>query len=291
MGAILDRGSLLYASLAVLAVSFFYGSGIAMGFYLPLLVLAAAYVPGLLLLGKLLAGMGGSVGAAFSRDYAPLLTCTAMAWAAANLAPACLAGRLPPRLFLALAAAACLYFLVLVFFAVRTVLGAENARAAAIAGLSWIPLLAAVFLWGPLRLLLAWLASPFFLFFAWYYLGGELGNLGAGLRRRQSFHRMLNTAAINLPKPSISLDWSTSSGARFPKPWRDSSRPWPSIGGTSARTSNWAASRAGRGAAGKRWSIFRWCSSRTTNTARAKSCASWARCTWRRGSSRTRGIS
>jgi tetratricopeptide (TPR) repeat protein len=45
--------------------------------------------------------------------------------------------------------------------------------------------------------LLGWLASPFFLFFAWYYLGGELGNLGVGLRSRQNFHRMLEAAAVN----------------------------------------------------------------------------------------------
>jgi tetratricopeptide (TPR) repeat protein len=56
---------------------------------------------------------------------------------------------------------------------------------------------AASFLWGPLRFLLGWLASPFFLFFAYYYLGGEIGKLGAGLRRSQNFRRMLNVAALN----------------------------------------------------------------------------------------------
>jgi tetratricopeptide (TPR) repeat protein len=44
---------------------------------------------------------------------------------------------------------------------------------------------------------LSWLASPFFLFFAFYYLGGEFSRLGAGLRSRQHFHRMLEAAAIN----------------------------------------------------------------------------------------------
>jgi len=63
--------------------------------------------------------------------------------------------------------------------------------------LSWIPLAAAVFLWGPLHFLLGWLASPFFLFYAYYYLGSEIGSLGSGLRSRQSFHRMLNAAALN----------------------------------------------------------------------------------------------
>jgi tetratricopeptide (TPR) repeat protein len=90
-----------------------------------------------------------------------------------------------------------LYFVVLMFFVVRTVFGTENGVAGAIVGLSWIPLVAATYLWGPLRFVLGWLASPFFLFYAWYYLGGELGNLGAGLRSRQNFRRMLDAAAVN----------------------------------------------------------------------------------------------
>jgi tetratricopeptide (TPR) repeat protein len=63
--------------------------------------------------------------------------------------------------------------------------------------LSWIPVVGASFLWGPLHFLLRWLASPFFLFYAYYYLGSEIGNLGAGLRSGQNFRRMLNAAALN----------------------------------------------------------------------------------------------
>jgi tetratricopeptide (TPR) repeat protein len=62
---------------------------------------------------------------------------------------------------------------------------------------SWIPLVAAPFLWGPLRFLLSWLTSPFLLFFIFYYLRGEFVNLGAGLRRRQHFHRMLEASTVN----------------------------------------------------------------------------------------------
>jgi tetratricopeptide (TPR) repeat protein len=191
MSAILDRGSLLFASLAVVAVAF---AQPWFSFYTPLLVLAVVYVPGAVLLAKLLAGLGGGLGAVFQRDYAPLLTCAAMAWAAANL-PLALVAWLPFGVFLAVPAY--LYFAVLMFFAVRTVFGTANGAAAGVVCLSWIPLAVAAFLWGPLHFLLGWVASPFFLFFAYYYLGSEIGGLGAGLRSRQRFRRMLEAAAVN----------------------------------------------------------------------------------------------
>src|SRR5580700_12190775 len=155
MSAILDRGSLLWASLCVVAVSFglqgavAYWTRLPFPFYGPLLVLAVAYVPGLLLLCGLVGRIGGFF-VSFQRDYSPMLTCTAMAWSAANL-PLVIAGfAAPPQVLLLLAGLAYLYFAILVFFAVRTVFGAGNGSAGAVVGLSWIPLVAAVFLWGPL---------------------------------------------------------------------------------------------------------------------------------------------
>ncbi|MGD1071963.1 MAG: tetratricopeptide repeat protein [Bryobacteraceae bacterium] len=195
MSEILDRGSLLFASLAVLAISL--ALPFPFRFYTPLLILAVVYVPGVLLLVQLLGRLGGGFGMVFRRDYAPLLTCTAMAWTAANL-PLWLALRVAPQpLYLPVAGAAYLYFLFLMFFVVRTVSGAGNGVSIAVVSLSWLPLLAAAFLWGPLRFVFGWIASPFFLFFAYYYLGGEIGNLGAGLRSRQSFYRTLQAAAVN----------------------------------------------------------------------------------------------
>ena len=198
MSEILDRGSMLFAVIAVIAISLLVR--LPIGFYVPLLVLAAVYVPGVLLLSVTLARTGGSFGAIFQRDYAPLLTCTAMAWSAAYL-PLAVAARLTPLNGVAwltyLAGAATLYFLVLMFFAVRTVFGTENGTAIAVVSLSWLPLLAAYFLWGPIQSLLGWIASPFVLFFLYYYLRSEAGNLGAGLRTRQNFRRMLDAAAIN----------------------------------------------------------------------------------------------
>jgi tetratricopeptide (TPR) repeat protein len=196
MSEILDRGSLLFASLVVLAVSL-VNVEIRLAFYTPLLILAIGYVPGTLLVASLLGRLTGFA-ADFRRDYAPLLTCTAMAWAAINL-PLILVGWVlgSSVAVLVVAAAALLYFVVLMFFAVRTVFGASSGAAAATTVLSWVPLVALAFLWGPIHMILMWLASPFFLFYAWYYLGGEVTGLGAGLRSRQNFRRMLEAAAIN----------------------------------------------------------------------------------------------
>ncbi len=198
MSAILDRGSLLFATLAVLAVTVVLQFSVRLpySFYTPLFVLAAVYVPGTLLITDLI-GRLGSFGTVFQRDYSSLLTCTSMAWTAAQI-PVVLAAWLAPLPVLsAIAAASFLYFAVLMFFAIRTVFGTENGVAAGAVCLSWIPLVAAVFLWGPLRFVLGWLASPFFLFYAFYFLRGEFSNVGAGFRSRQHFSRMLEAAAIN----------------------------------------------------------------------------------------------
>ncbi len=200
MSDILDRGSLLFSVVGVVAVSLLLRPRFGFSFYIPLVILAAAYVPGVLVLSKFVARIPGTLGAVFQRDYAPLFTCASMGWVAANLPLVAMAWLIPPAtsawLFY-LAGAAYLFFLVLVFFAIRTVFGTGTGPAVAVVCLSWIPLVALVFLWGPLRLILGFLASPFVLFFLYYYLRNEAGNLGAGLRTRQNFRRMLDAAAVN----------------------------------------------------------------------------------------------
>jgi tetratricopeptide (TPR) repeat protein len=197
MSDILDRGSLTFASVAVLVVSLLLGRSVAgLSFYLPLLILALFYVPGVLGLSALAGRVTGSFRIGFQRDYVPMLTCVASAWTAANL-PLLLIAWFVPQLFTAAAGAAYLYFAVLVFFAVRTVFGTGNGAAVAVVCLSWIPLVAAYFIWSPLRYLLSWLASPFILLYLVYYLRSELPNLTTGLRSRQNFRRNLEAAAVN----------------------------------------------------------------------------------------------
>ena len=196
MSAILDEGSLLFSSLAVLGVSLLLPPWLPFSFYTPLLLLAVVYVPGTLLVTMLLARLG-AFWTVFERDYSPLLTCTGMAWTAVHIPLVMAARMLAPPLLVPLAAVAYLYFAVLMFFAIRTVFGVENTIAAGAVCLSAIPLAAALAFWEPIRAMAGWLASPFFLFYAWRYLGGEFSNLGAGLRSRQNFRHMLEAAAIN----------------------------------------------------------------------------------------------
>jgi tetratricopeptide (TPR) repeat protein len=120
-----------------------------------------------------------------------------MAWSAANLPLAVAARIVPASIFIYAAAAAYVYFLVLIFFAVRTVFGTENVTAFAVACLSWIPLAGAAFLWRPFQYLLGWLASPFVILYALYYFRNAGTDLGAGFRNRQNFRRSLDAAAVN----------------------------------------------------------------------------------------------
>ena len=197
MSDLLDHGSLLFPSAAVLVVSWALGRSIpALSFYGPLLVLALFYVPGILLIRSVAERTGVSVAVALQRDYSPLLTCVASAWVAANL-PLIAVAWFAPGVFAAGAGVAYAYFAILMFFAVRTVFGMGNATAVLTVSLSWIPLVAAYFLWAPLHMLLGFLASPFILLYLFYFLRGSFGNLGAGLRSRQSYRRNLEAAAIN----------------------------------------------------------------------------------------------
>jgi len=198
MGELLDRGSALFALLAALAASWALDlwAPFHLGAFLPVILLALAYAPGTLLVGALI-GRLGSVGTVFQRDYSALVTCAATAWAAAILPLSAAAWVVPGEFLPWLGLAALLYFFFLMFFAVRTLFGVSSGAAVGIVALSWIPLLAVPFVWGPIRYLLGWLTSPFLLLYAWYFLGGELSSLGSGLRNKQSFSRMLHAAAVN----------------------------------------------------------------------------------------------
>lgn len=159
-------------------------------------MLAGVYVPGTGLLATLI-GRLGKIGSVFERDYSPLLACAATAWTAVNLPLVVAARTVPPPTEAGLGAVAYLYFVILMFLAVRTVLGIGNWMSAGVVALSWIPLAFAALVWAPLSMVMSWLASPFFLLFGFFYLRHRLSDLGEGLRRGQRFRRMLDAAAVN----------------------------------------------------------------------------------------------
>jgi len=193
MSDILDRGSLLIATIAALVATALVNLTLPVGIFMPLFILAAGYVPGVLVLGSLV-GHLGNAGMVLRRDYSAMLTCTAMAMAAAGIPLAGLLKIVPLPTALGAAVA---YFAVLMFFAVRTVLGVENGAAFGIVALSPLVLGVIALLWGPLSMVLHILASPFILLYLWYYMGSEVSGLGTALRRQQNFRRMLEAAAVN----------------------------------------------------------------------------------------------
>jgi tetratricopeptide (TPR) repeat protein len=198
MSAILDRGSLLFASLAALVFSFLLPRfGFALSFYTPLLVLALFYVPGVVVLSKLWARLGGSLGAVFQRDYSPLLTCTAMGLDRRKSSGAC-GGVAASRLHSHLCCCSGIPLLrgSDVLCGAHSVwgweldLGGGGELVMDTAGSGGLPVGT-----GPVPAGVD--SSPFFLFYAYYYLGGEIASLGAGLSSRQNFQRMLQAAAVN----------------------------------------------------------------------------------------------
>jgi tetratricopeptide (TPR) repeat protein len=200
MGRILDRANLLFSSVLAICVSIALesavGGWIHFRFYTPLLLLAVVYVPGTLVLGVLIGHLGNFV-TVFQRDYSPLLTCAAMAWSAAQVPVLIAAWTAPSQVILLIGGLSYLYFAALMFFAVRAVFGLENRSAGLVVALSWAPLVGAYFIWAPLSNALRFLASPFFLFYIIYYLGGEFSRLGDTMRSKQNLRRMLEAATMN----------------------------------------------------------------------------------------------
>lgn len=172
------------------------------GFFRPAIAISLFYVPLLLLLVSIFAGIG-SFGLLLRRDYAALATCTLMAWAAAHL-PFALAGiaafgsEVDPTIYFALWAASALLFGVFMLFAVRTVFGTSFGVAAACVALGWPAFTFAMYFFQFVSPWLFWGFLPIciLLYFAGY-IGGEVSGLGGALRQRQNLKRFLQNATIN----------------------------------------------------------------------------------------------
>ena len=172
------------------------------GFYRPAIAISLFYVPLLILLVSIFAGIG-SFGLLLRRDYAVLATCTLMAWAAAHL-PFALAGiavfgnEADPTVHFAMWAASALLFGVFMLFAVRTVFGTSFGMAAACVALGWPAFTFALYFFQFVSPWLFWGFLPICLliYFAGY-VGGEVSGLGGALRQRQDLKRFLQNATVN----------------------------------------------------------------------------------------------
>ena len=167
-------------------------------FYTPLLVLAAVHMFRASCCSPVPSPAWVRWARFFSAIIPPCSPAQALAWSAAQLPLVLAVWTTPPMVLPILASLAYLYF------AVPNVLrgadgysGRKMAMPTGIVSLSWIPLVAAFFLAGPLAMVSRLIASPFFLLFAFYYLRSEFSNLGQGLRSSGNFHRMMEAAAVN----------------------------------------------------------------------------------------------
>ena len=183
---------------ALAAVSALWHSVFSPGFS-TIFSLALLYVPLLIIAMSLLEPIG-SFGVALRRDYGGLLACTLMAWTAAH-APFAVAAlalmkvRIGLILVIPLWAGGTLAFGALMVFALRTVFGASYGRSIAAVCVSPISVVVelAVMASGALWLI----ASPFVLFLLYSVLRGNIGDLGASFRHRQSFRHNLEVCTIN----------------------------------------------------------------------------------------------
>jgi hypothetical protein len=171
-------------------------------FYRPLLALSIFYIPAIILLVSLFAGIA-SFGLLLRRDYAVLATCTLLAWAAAHL-PFAIAGlatfdlELDPVVYFAMWAVSGILFGIFMLFALRTVFGISYGIALLVISLAWPSLSLSIYVF---QYVSPWLLSPFLLFWVVIYfggfLGGEVRGFGNAFRQRQNLKRFLQNATVN----------------------------------------------------------------------------------------------
>jgi tetratricopeptide (TPR) repeat protein len=166
-----------------------------------LALLGLIYVPANLMIVSRLESLGG-FGTVFYRDYASLLACTLMSWTAAHL-PIALARFSFAALHMSavnsplLPVIGYVYFGGLMICALGVVFGARAGSAAGSVGISWLPSILALYFYNEFGYLFSYLASPFFLFYGYRYISGDIHSLGRGLQNRQSFRRHLEASTIN----------------------------------------------------------------------------------------------
>jgi Tfp pilus assembly protein PilF len=158
-----------------------------------LLTLALLYVPGTLLAITLI-DLPNSFSVVIRRDYGSLLLCTLMAWAAAQLPPLIVGYALMKMMpgqstMYGIQAGGLLLFALLMICALRVIFGTSFGKAALTISLSWLATL--------LNGVLLYLASPFLLYYLWFYVRGDVGDMRWSFISGRSYRRYLEASTIN----------------------------------------------------------------------------------------------
>jgi len=189
LGTMLDRGSLVFAAVAAALPCLALGS-------LTLLVpVAILFVPACVLIISAWDGRG-SPGVALPRDYAPMLACVLMTFAASHL-PIVPVVFLAPQYLVWARVAALVYFAVLSSFAVQAVSGATPVHAIGTALTGLIVAVGGYFASGSLGGIPYFFASPFVLIYLYMMLRPNVDAFTGGLRQKQNFRRMLEASTLN----------------------------------------------------------------------------------------------
>lgn len=200
LSTILDSGSLVLAvvAAALASVAFERSFSPALTWLILLFVL---FVPACIAIISVWDHLG-SLGVVLRRDYSPLLVCSLMCWAAANIPGAIVGFAAPafPQLVPGIRGAVILYFLALSAIAVRTVIGTGIGRAigTVLGGLG--ATVTGYFAYETFGGALSYFSSPLMLFWLYYLFRPNLDSLtglGGGLRSRQSFNRHLEALTVN----------------------------------------------------------------------------------------------
>jgi hypothetical protein len=205
LSTILDSGSLGLAVVAAFLASFGAERSPREG-VTGLVLLGLLFVPACIAVIAVWDHLG-SLGVVLRRDYSPLLVCTLMCWAAANLPAVIARFVVPANLGLAnlgldvwIHVAVILYFLVLAAIAVRTVSGTGSGRAAGTVVGGLAATAAGYFAYETFGGALSYFSSPLMLFWLYYLFRPNLDmftGLSGGLRSRQNFRRNLDAATVN----------------------------------------------------------------------------------------------
>lgn len=166
---------------------------------MPLLLLAAVFVPVAVIVVNQLEGTG-SAGVVLPRDYMPMLVCHLMVYAAVVI-PASVIEWIPDVPQTPVLIAMLLYFAFLSVCVIRTLAGTGFGRAIGTVISASALSVGGLYVYSLVSGALYFLASPFVLYYLYIMfgqgMGSELRGIGGGLSSRQRMRQLLETSTVN----------------------------------------------------------------------------------------------